>query len=44
MIGGFVQEQNVRRLNQRFGNGETFAPAAREGRGVRVKIRKARTA
>ena len=42
VVGGLVQEQNVRRLDQGLGNGKPFAPAAGERRGMRVKIRKTR--
>ena len=41
MIGGLVEKQNVRRLDQGFGNRQAFAPAAGERRGLHVKIRKA---
>ena len=44
MVRGLVQEQNVRRLDQGFGNGEPLAPSARERRGMRIKIRKTRAA
>src|SRR5580704_16814607 len=30
MIGGFVQQQNVRSLNQRFDDGQTLLPASRQ--------------
>ena len=40
VVGGLVQEQNVRRLDQGLGNGKALAPTAGERRGVGVKIRK----
>ena len=33
MVGGLVEQQNVRLLNERLGNRETFAPAAGKSRG-----------
>ena len=31
MIGGFIEQQNFRRLNQPFDNGQTFLPATGQG-------------
>src|SRR5260370_11247102 len=44
MVGGLVQEQNIRRLHQSFSNREPLAPAARKRRSVCIQIRKARAA
>src|SRR5258708_6871853 len=44
MVRGLVQQKNVRRLDQSFGDGKAFSPAAGERRGVRIKIGKARAA
>ena len=42
MVGGFIQQQNVGRLHQRFENGEAFAPAAGKSRGRRGGIGESR--
>ena len=44
MIGGLIEKQDVRRLHQGLGDGQTFAPATRQCRGLRIKIGNSRAA
>src|SRR5712671_2685510 len=44
MVGRLVEQQDVRPLNQPFGNREALAPAARQCRRRSVQIREARAA
>ena len=40
MVCGFIEQQNVRLLNQRRRDGEAFAPASRERHGRSFEVRK----
>ena len=44
MVGGLVQQDDVRRLQQRLDDGEPLLPAAGQGRRVRIELFEARTA
>ena len=44
VIGGLVEQKNVRGLHERFGDGEPFAPAAGKRRGFRFEIFETRAA
>ena len=44
MVGGFVEQHDIRVLHQSFGDGETLAPASGKGRGFGVEFAEARAA